>query len=204
MAKTPKVYTRLTRSPLQLGTYKSLWLAADHFMQVDSSGYVESYQRFQLSDVQAFFIQASNRRLYWNLFWTLWAVVAGIPFVWSLLDGGMPGASMVFLGIATVFLLWNNLLGPSCRVYLVTKVQTLHLAGVARRRQANRVLGRLQPLIESAQSSLVVPVASASSPAGANVPVVSVGAGIAPPVPDVLAAPASVPDPAPDMIPPGA
>lgn len=157
MAITPRLYTRLTRSPLQLGTYKSLWLAADHFMQVDSSGYSESYQRFQFSDVQGFFIQGSNRRLYWNLFWALWAVVAGIPFFWTVADGEMPGASTVFLIIATVFLVWNNLLGPSCRVYVVTKVQTLHLAGVARRRKANKVLGRLQPLIESAQSSLVVP-----------------------------------------------
>ncbi|WP_138223126.1 hypothetical protein [Nibricoccus aquaticus] len=161
MAKTPKLYTRLTRSPLNFGTYKSLWLAEDHLMQVDSSGYTESYQRFQFSDIQGFFVMSSSRRAYWNLIWILWAVIAGIPVLSSVVDAEMPGVSLVFLFIATVFLIWNNALGPSCRVYLVTKVQTLHLGALARRRKANRVLGRIQPLIESAQRSLTMPVAKA-------------------------------------------
>jgi hypothetical protein len=196
MANVSKLYTRLTRSPLQIGTYKSLWLAADHFMQVDSSGYSESYQRFQFADVQGFFIANSNRRLYWNLFWIIWAIIAGLPFFFALTEGEMPGASMVFLGIAVVFLLWNNALGPSCRVYLVTKVQTLHLAGVARRRKADKVLGRLQPLIESAQSSLVMPVAAAK-PAETVADVSSAAAESDP-------APAPAPASPSDMTPPAA
>jgi hypothetical protein len=208
MAKTPQLYSRLTRSPLQIGTCKSLWLAADHFMQVDSSGYAESYQRFQFSDVQAFFIQSSNRRLYWNLFWILWAVVAAIPFLWAAVDGEMPGASTVFLGIAVVFLLWNNLLGPSCRVYVVTKVQTVHLAGVARRRKADKVLGRLQPLIEQAQSSLSVPAATgpaapAAAAQGAS-PVVAIEREMAPLVSDTASPVISTPVPAPETNPPAA
>jgi hypothetical protein len=208
MAKAPKLYTRLTRSPLQIGTYKSLWLAEDHFMQVESSGYSESYQRFQFSDVQGFFIQASNRRLYWNLFWSLWALVAVIPFIFALVEEEMPGASLVFLIIATAFLLWNNLLGPSCRVYLVTKVQTLHLAGVARRRKANSVLGRLQPLIERAQSSLVMPTTAATVAAtvatGAVSSTASVETTIVSPAAETTAAPTSVSAPAStsDMTPP--
>jgi len=205
MAKAPKLYTRLTRSPLQIGTYKSLWLAEDHFMQAESSGYSESYQRFQFSDVQGFFIQASNRRLYWNLFWSLWALVAAIPFFFALTEEEMPGASMVFLIIATVFLLWNNLLGPSCRVYLVTKVQTLHLAGVARRRKANNVLGRLQPLIERAQSLLVMPATAATATAAApDSPTASAERAIA--SPSTESAPASISAPAStsDMTPPAA
>lgn len=197
MAKAPKLYTRLARSPLQIGTYKSLWLAEDHFMQVESSGYSESYQRFQFSDVQGFFIQASSRRLYWNLFWSLWALVAAIPFIFALVEEEVPGASLVFLIIAAGFLLSNNLLGPSCRVYLVTKVQTLHLAGVARRRKANAVLGRLQPLIERAQSSLVMPTAAATVAAtvvtGADSSAVSVETAITPPVPEIAASPAAGP-----------
>jgi hypothetical protein len=209
MAKAPKLYTRLTRSPLQIGTYKSLWLAEDHFMQVESSGYSESYQRFQFSDVQGFFIQASNRRLYWNLFWSLWALVAVIPFIFALVEEEMPGASLVFLIIATVFLLWNNLLGPSCRVYLVTRVQTLHLAGVARRRKANSVLGRLQPLIERAQSSLVMPTTAATVATvatGSGSSTASVETAIALPTAENTPAPTSVSAPAStsDMTPPAA
>jgi hypothetical protein len=160
MAVAPKLYTRLSRAPLGLGSYKSLWLAADHFMQVDSNGYTENYQRFQFSDIQGFFITNSSRRLYWNIVWASVAVVAALPFTYALLNGEMPEVSTVFLVISAIFLVWNNLLGPSCRVYLVTRVQTLHLGALARRRKADKVLGRLQPLIESAQSSLKVPEAA--------------------------------------------
>jgi hypothetical protein len=154
------LYTRLTRSPPQIGTYKSLWLAEDHFMQVESSGYSESYQRFQFTDVQAFFIQPSNRRLYWNLFWSLCTIVVLLPFLFEVAKTGWPIVWLALLVVCIVFLFWNCLLGPTCRVYLVTKVQTVHLGGVARRRKANRVLGRIQPLIEEAQKSLVGPVAA--------------------------------------------
>jgi hypothetical protein len=156
MAKAPKVYTRLTRSPVSIGSYKSLWLAADHLMQVDSNGYSESYQRFQYTDIQGFFIRGSDRRLYWNLFWGVIALISGLFFI-GLARSGDLGVSVVFLAIATVFLIWNNALGPSCRVFLVTRVQTAAIGSLVRRRKARKILGRLQPLIEAAQSGLVVP-----------------------------------------------
>jgi hypothetical protein len=159
MAKAPKIYTRLTRSPVSLGNYKSLWIAADHLMQVDSNGYSENYQRFHFADIQGFFIGPSGRRLYWSLFWGVIALFSGIPFIAGLLRGEPLGVSVIFFAIASAFLIWNALLGPSCHVYLVTRVQTVRLGALVRRRKAVKVLGRLQPLIENAQHSLVTPVA---------------------------------------------
>ncbi|MGC4071295.1 MAG: hypothetical protein QM760_01995 [Nibricoccus sp.] len=157
MARLPKMYTRLTRSPIQLGSYKSLWLGADHLMQVDTNGYTENYQRFQFGDVQRS-SRLEPAALLESLFWSLVALIAGIPIVIALTDEVMPGVSLVITRPRDRFFNRNDLLGPSCRVYLVTKVQTLHLAGGARRRKANKVLGQIQPLIESAQSSLAAPV----------------------------------------------
>jgi hypothetical protein len=169
MAKAPKVYTRLTRSPVSLFSYKSLWLAADHIMQVDSSGYSESYQRFQFLDIQGFFIRDSARRIYWNLFWGMIALTAGLAFIGGVINGDL-GVSPVFLFIATVFLIWNNALGVSCRVYLVTRVQTVALGSLVRKRKARKVLGRLQPLIEAAQSGLIKAASPAAAPAPENSP----------------------------------
>jgi hypothetical protein len=162
MAKAPKIYTRLTRSPVSLFSYKSLWLAADHIMQVDSSGYRESYQRFQFTDIQGFFIRDSSRRLYWNLFWGVLVLIFGLVFIGSLINDDV-GVSVIFLAITSVLLIWNNALGPSCQVYLVTRVQTTIVGSLVRQRKARKVLGRLQPLIEAAQSGLVMPATAAAS-----------------------------------------
>jgi hypothetical protein len=166
MAKASKIYTRLARSPVSLGTYKSLWLAADHIMQVESNGYSENYQRFQLSDIQAFFIRDSSRRLYWNLFWGMIALFAGLAFVSGVIHQDV-GVSALFLGIAIVFLAWNNVLGASCQVYIVTRVQTVRLGSLVRQRKARKVLGRIYPLIEGAQTGLVkTPPAAPSASSG--------------------------------------
>jgi hypothetical protein len=156
MAKAPRLYTRLTRSPVNPGSYKSLWLAGDHLMQVDSNGYTEEYQRFQFSDIQGFFITPSSRRLYWSLFWGVILLIAGLALIGAALNAEVPGASLVFTVISLGFLIWNIALGASCRVFLVTRVQTVPLGALGRRRKANRVLGRIQPLIEAAQAGLVV------------------------------------------------
>ena len=49
-------YRRLTRSRAGVGSYSSLWLGADHVMQLSSTGYTESYRRFYFRDIQAIFL----------------------------------------------------------------------------------------------------------------------------------------------------
>ena len=136
MSKAPPFYTRLSRSPVNLGVYKSLWLGPDHILQVESTGYSESYQRFRFADIQAFFIAGSNRRTWWNLIWGTWTLIAGIFFLSAITSDEVPAVSAVFLAIGIGFLIGNNALGPGCRVFLVTKVQTVQLGALARRRKA--------------------------------------------------------------------
>ncbi len=148
MAKTPSIYTRLTRPVAGLATRYSLWFAADHFMQVEASGYRERYQRFRFDEVQAFLIQPSRRRLYLMLIWMLPWFFAGI----SLLVGGGVVAA-VFLALFSVFLLINWLLGSTHRVYIVTRVQIARINAIVRHRKINHALDRLRPLIEAAQAA---------------------------------------------------
>lgn len=170
MAKAPKLYTRIARPVPSLGTYTSLWLAADHVMQVESTGYNERYQRFQFGDIQGFFVMGSSRRFYWSCVWWVFTLIPGITFGRALWEEETPVFSAVFLILALTFLIWNYALGPACKVRLVTKVQTVPLGALVRRRKALKVLGRLQALIEAAQSDLVKPVAAAVSGATAVVP----------------------------------
>jgi hypothetical protein len=162
MAKTPKAYVRLTRSMGGVGTYQSLWLGKDHLMLVTSTGYNESYARLQFSDIKGFFITKSDRRLGWGIAWgvlaALFLVIVAAHFVNPGRGGpgeDFPVISLIFLMITTGAFLWNHFLGPGCRAFVVTGVQTAKLPSMVRLNKARRVLGRLQPLIEAAQADLV-------------------------------------------------
>lgn len=168
MAKPPKVYTRLARPCVNFGAYSSLWIGKEHILQVAASGYNERYQRFYFEDIQAFIVGASNRRLGWNLFWGGLALIPGLYLLSLLLNGETPVVSAILFGIAIVFLVWNTALGPGCRVHLISKVQTVRLHALSRRRKAERVLERLRPLIEAAQAGLAP--APPASPAPESTP----------------------------------
>ncbi len=70
--------------------------------------------------------------------------------------------SIIFICFC-LLLVSNFWRGPTCRTYVQTAVQTIRLPMLRRVPQARRVVDRLQPLIQQAQSSLVSAVASTSS-----------------------------------------
>lgn len=159
MAKNPRIYQKLTSPRTGLAMYSSLWLAADHLMLVRSTGYTEHYQRFQLSDLQAFVIVASHRRRNWAIAWVVLGVIALIPLLVFIRQGETPIFSTGFVGLALLLLAINFFLGPSCSVSVVTRVQTARLP-IVRRRKADKILGRLRPLIEAVQAEFATDTAA--------------------------------------------
>jgi hypothetical protein len=157
MPKAPRTYERLTRPTTSVGSYRSLWTAADHLLIVNSTGYSEDYQRIQFSDIRGFFTIPSDRRLLWHLPWTLLALISGILVANGLFSGKPPYFSGVMLGFSLILIAWNQLMGPSCRVFVVTGVQTATLPSLVRRRRARKVLARLKPLIAATQAGMVAP-----------------------------------------------
>lgn len=155
MAKAPKLYTRLTRNVAGVASYKSLWLGADHLMVVTNTGYSESYARVQLRDIKGFFVTSSDRRMGWGIGWLVFAAVFAITVGVSLANGERPIFSSIFLVLTSAGFVWNHVMGPGCKVYVVTGVQTAELPALVRKKKAHRVLGRVQPLIEAAQADLV-------------------------------------------------
>jgi hypothetical protein len=158
MPKPPRLYTRLTRRVPSVASYNSLWLGADHLLLVHSMGVTEEYRRVQLRDIKGLFVIGSDRRLYWSLPWGVIAAISGIVLGNDLYNGDFPGPfSIGFFAVAVIALGWNYLLGPGCRVFVVTGVQTAPLPSVVRRRKADKILARLAPLITAAQADLPVP-----------------------------------------------
>jgi hypothetical protein len=154
-------YGRLTRSRVRHSGFmtvvaaprSSLWLGRDHILKIDSMRFTEEYKRFYFRDIQAITICTTRRRAIWNLVLTL-----GMSFfVAVLVMQPGPGAvvfTVVSLSILGVFLIANNVLGPTCAVYLRTAVQIDQLGSLNRVRRAHSVLDRLRPLITAAQGRL--------------------------------------------------
>jgi hypothetical protein len=164
MAK-PRTYTRLLRPVAGLASYQSLWQADDHLMLVRSSGYEEQYQRFNYADIRCLCLTPSSVRLTWALVWGFILLMCGLfaMGVWS--DDGPHAFVVVVAALATLFLLINEALGPTCKVTLVTRVAAVTLP-VRRRRKAQQLVARLNPLILQAQADLVAPPATPESIAG--------------------------------------
>ena len=168
MAKAPKLYTRLTRNAAGLGSYASLWLAADHLMIVRSTGYNENYSRLQLADLKGIFLTETDRRMWWGIFWGIIGAWGGVALAITLGNRETPIFSAIFFAIGAGGFLWNHFMGPGCRAYVLTGVQTAELPSLVRIKKARRVIARVQPLIAAAQADLVmavppVPVVSVAS-----------------------------------------
>ncbi|HSH94837.1 MAG TPA: hypothetical protein VK968_11875, partial [Roseimicrobium sp.] len=134
--------------------YCTLWFAEDHLLSVNSvGGYSERYKRFYFHDIQGFVIQQTTRRSLYN--W-ICGVIGGM-----LLLGGLIAEETVWqvtlLVLSSPLLIVmsvNSLLGPTCKVFIKTAVQTEELPSLGRLRSFNKALALLQPLIEANQGAL--------------------------------------------------
>lgn len=157
MARKPKLYTRLTRATASVGSYRSLWLGPDHLLLVTSTGYTEEYRRIDFDKIQGVITVSSERRSSWAVGWMVVAALSVVFIGASYLTGGRPVVPYFFLGFGLLGFTWNHLLGPTCKVYVMTGVQTLQLPSLVRQRKAARVVARIEPLIAAAQGARLVP-----------------------------------------------
>lgn len=132
-----------------------LWLGDDHLLQVESvGGYTESYKRFYFRDIQAIYLHKTAAWFVANL---ALGLCTGFFLLWALLVKNPGGviALAIFTGAFGFFLLLNVFRGPTCSCHLKTAVHLEELPSLRRRRNAEKVLARLQPLIEAAQGKVV-------------------------------------------------
>src|SRR6266851_2934651 len=151
----PQPYRKLTRRARNLIGYSQLWLGPGHLLLVKSSRFIEQYQRFAFSDIQAIVITTLPDR---TVFQVAGAAVA-IAWISAVLAVTSLFAKAFFaitgaLGLAAM--LADIMRGPRCRCYLHTAVSRELLAPVSRTRTAAAFLSKLKPAIEAVQGSLPV------------------------------------------------
>ena len=152
MSTLPNPYHRLPGIGSSLSEHVRLYLAADHLLQVSSSGFTETYRRFYFRDIQAITLRESMHGKVWN---GVWGFLAFLPAIVALQVGG--AATVVWWGITGIFLLLlaiNIARGPTCVCQVRTAVQTRPLPSLNRVRRAGKVIAQLKPLIEAAQGAM--------------------------------------------------
>lgn len=158
MAET--AYRRLTGARLRrrgfltaFATRSSLWLADDHLLCVDSTGYAEEYKRFYFRDIQSLTIRKTDGlRVRAIVFGFLTVVCIVLALV---INDVAATVTMGLIGVPCLLALVLHLaLGPMSVCHLRTAVQVEELPSLCRLRRARKVLQRLRPLIAAAQGTL--------------------------------------------------
>ena len=151
-------YQRLTRTrarsmfAIAFVSRGSLWLAADHLLYVESTGYTENYKRFYFRDIQSFTLQKTGEGTAINF------VLSILFFLFALGAILTQGFGLLIpAGFFGVLLLVNLQLGATCRCYLRTAVQMEQLTSLGRVRKAQKIFARLHPLITTAQGGELSP-----------------------------------------------
>lgn len=178
-----EAYTPLMRMVYGPTGRHRLYLGANHLLDVHEEFFVERYRRFDLGDIQALICQRTNTREIITLLHLL-AMIA-VALLWSALftyrvlltlQVYLAGLFLMLLASAIV----NQLRGPTCLCVLQTATGLHRLYAINRFRVADRVLARLQPLIESVQGRLDPATLSA---AVLTQPASGTAAAVPPPVP---------------------
>jgi len=153
------------------------WLGPDHLLVVVMNGYVENYQRFMYSDIQAVLVRKT--RVHYLVGFTAAAVAIGCLLgTFGLVQGrtiGNLGAEaltgfIVLLTLAALALsivLVNWWKGPSCVCQLRTAVQTLSLPHLGRWRKGRQLLEELTPRVLAVQPRGSMELAAGESAAPA-------------------------------------
>lgn len=164
-------YTRLPGRAWSLFGAATLWLAADHVLQVRLRGYTEVYRRFYFRDLQLLALQPSPRG------YLGWTVALGLPalLATAAAAAGLAPSWRFWAVLAAIFALplaVHLARGTTCRCYATTALGTTELVALRRMRAARRSLARIREQVEAVQGTLsqaeqTAPAAAIAMDAGA-------------------------------------
>jgi hypothetical protein len=143
-----------------LAHYVRLYQGPDHFLQVFSTGFTETYKRFYFRDVQAILVARKWWHHAWSVFWLMLAAFFGaIEYA-----AGGTVVLLILAGLCIAALVINIVIGPSCLCYIRTAVQTEKLPSFKRLRSARKFIARMRPVLESAQAEPATAPETAATP----------------------------------------
>jgi hypothetical protein len=150
VAKNPKTYQRLPGAGTRGFHRVRLWQGPDHLLFVASSALGERYKRFYFADIQAIVMLKTAQWLGWMIALLAATAIFGLAGV-EITDATGRIVMLSITGVFFLILLIHAAFGPTCRCTIRTAVQTEELPSLKRLRNADKVLARIRPLIESAQ-----------------------------------------------------
>jgi len=161
-------YTRLARGIFGVS---SLWLGPRDILYVRGTGvllaFTEEYIRFELDGIRSVAVVKTYTGRVLNAVYGLLAAVLGIIGgigLWHLIQEGTDGVaefalvvlvapSLFVAAIATILLLINLALGPTCHFQIQSATRIERVRPVRRLRTARRVLAHLGSAVGSAQAA---------------------------------------------------
>jgi hypothetical protein len=157
MARSEFPYRKLPGDYRGFFRSHSLWLGADHVLQVDSSRFSETYRRFYLTDIQAIIVRKAPRFVF-PYYWVLLLAAAIIALIvvaagsrhYSPWTGGI--ILTVLIG-AAVYLYIASVL-QSCTCHLITRVSNVELRSLFRLRAARKFVAMIAPRLQALQGNL--------------------------------------------------
>lgn len=167
MAKEYKKISGSTaRISLVTRSSSRLYLAKDHILRVNMTGWTENYRRFYFSDIQALVVTRNN-------WWLIGGIIlAGLALVFSLLiirvqDETAIAVFGTFAVLFGFFSLFFFVPGPSCVTRIYTIAGSESLKSLNRTRKARKFLKLLKTQVDGIQGVLnpgeTVPVFQSSS-----------------------------------------
>lgn len=156
MSSAANPYTRLPGRAWSLFGAATLWLAADHALQVRLRGYTEVYRRFYFRDLQSLTLRPTRGYLGWTLALGLPALLGGAAALADLVPAWEFWA--VVAGIFAAPLLVHLVRGATCRCHATTPLGSTELVALSRIRTARRSLARIRAEVEAVQETLVAPL----------------------------------------------
>jgi hypothetical protein len=154
MAETEytKIGTR-GRRRREFFTWNTLWLAKDHMLQIEHTGYSEEYKRFYYRDIQSITVRRDNRALAWTIFFVAMLGIGIAMMLQSDSNGGW-FFGLMFASLFTLFLIINLLKGASCISHIKTAVQEDQLPSLRRVKKTDKALAQIRTLVAAAQGSM--------------------------------------------------
>jgi len=155
MAKKTNPYQRLPGGSgfFVVGATSRLYLADDHLLRVNSSGWSEKYRRFYFNDIQALNISLNTGQKFWV---AIHITICALFLLWLLAIDST--GWRIFVGCCALFFAVKAVIhlarGPMCMTQIRTRIGAEPLPSLKRWKKASQVLELLRPRIQAAQGAL--------------------------------------------------
>ncbi len=136
-----------------MGSRHRVYLAPDHLLLVELTGFHENYRRCFLSEIQTIVI----RRTATGKLLNLGLMTIALCFLGAALAIGDPDTKLAYGIIVALLMLGvgvNFWLGPTCRCWIQTTAARHRVYALGRLRKARQCIAILQPQLLQSQASL--------------------------------------------------